>query len=42
MCSLVRSRGAQEFKDTVREKYVSEVSRMLKDGWHEEGLVEEQ
>ena len=42
MAQLGRGSGGTRNKDTVREKYVAEVSRRLKDGWREEGSVEEQ
>ena len=42
VAQLGRGSGGTRNKDTVREKYVAEVSRRLKDGWCEEGSVEEQ
>ena len=39
---LGRGSGGTRNKDIVREKYVAEVSRRSKDGWCEEGSVEEQ
>ena len=36
VAQLGRESGGTRNKDTVREKYVAEVSRRLKDGWCEE------
>ena len=42
VAQLGRGSGGTRNTDTVREKFVAEVSRRLKGGWCEEGSVEEQ